>query len=83
MNAYKTAYFIGAAESAANTAINLFYTSPSFAEMAIKLSYCYLSASHGQIDEARAYLLNETFGTKEVFESVLEHAEQVCRAFES
>ena len=83
MNAYKTAYFIGAAESAANTAINLFYTSPSFAEMSIKLSYCYLLAANGQIEEARKYLLNEPLDTNATFEAVLEHAERVCSNIEN
>ena len=83
MNEYKRAYFIGAAETAAHTAGRLFHDSPIFAEMSIKLSYCYLLAANGRIEEARAYLLNEPTDTKEAFEAVLEHAEQVCRAFES
>lgn len=83
MNEYKIAYFIGAAETAAYTAGRLFHSLPEFAEMSIKLAYCYLLAANGQIEVARKQLLNEPLDTKELFESVLEHAEQVCRTFES
>ena len=83
MNEYKRAYFIGAAETAARTAGNLFHDSPAFAEMSIKLCYCYHLAANGQIEEARLYLLNEPADTKATFEAVLEHAERVCRTFES
>ena len=83
MNEYKRAYFIGAAETASRTAGNLFHNSPVLAKMSIKLAYCYLLAANGQIEVARKQLLNEPLDTKELFESVLEHAEQVCRTFES
>ena len=82
MNEYKRAYFIGAAETAARTAGNLFHDSPSFAEMSIKLSYCYLLVANGRIEEARLYLSDEPVETKEIFESILDHAERVCIAFE-
>ena len=78
MNRYMKAYFIGAAETAARTAGNLFHGSPTRAEMSIKLCYCYHLAANGQIEEARAYLLNEPDNTKAVFESVFEQAERVC-----
>lgn len=83
MNEYKRAYFIGAAETATRTAGKLFHSLPEFAEMSIKLSYCYLLAANGQIKEARKFLLNEPLETNATFEVVLEHAEQVCRTFES
>ena len=83
MNRYMRAYFIGAAETAARTAGNLFHDSPTFAEMSIKLAYCYLLAANGQIEEARKYLLNEPTDTKEAFEAVLEHAERVCSSIEN
>lgn len=83
MDEYKRAYFIGAAETAAHTAGRLFHSLPEFAEMSIKLSYCYLLAANGQIEEARKYLLNEPLDTNATFEAVLEHAECVCRSFES
>lgn len=82
MNEYKRAYFIGAAETAAHTAGRLFHSLPEFAEMSIKLSYCYLLAANGKIEEARKYLLNEPLDTIAAFEAVLEHAERVCIAFE-
>ena len=82
MNRYKRAYFIGAAETAARTAGNLFHESPTLAEMSIKLSYCYLLAANGQIEEARTYLFKEPLDTKAAFESVLEQAERVCSAIE-
>lgn len=82
MNEYKRAYFIGAAETATCTAGRLFRSLPEFAEMSIKLSYCYLLAANGKIEEARAYLLNEPATTKAIFEGVLEDAEQVCKPFE-
>ena len=83
MNEYKRAYFIGAAETAAHSAGRLFHSLPEFAEMSIKLSYCYLLAANGQIEEARKYLLNEPLDTNATFEGVLEHAERVCRTFKS
>lgn len=82
MNRYKRAYFIGAAETATRTAGILFHDVPTFAEMSIKLSYCYLLAANGRIEEARAYLLKESAETKEIFESILEQAERVCSTFE-
>lgn len=82
MNRYKRAYFIGAAETAARTAGNLFHTLPTFAEKSIKLSYCYLLAANGQIKEAREYLLNEEPDTKAAFESILEQVEEAAKAFE-
>lgn len=82
MNEYKSAYFIGAAETATRTAGKLFHDSPSLAKMSIKLSYCYLLAANGRIEEARTYLLKEPAETKEIFESILEHAERVCSTFE-
>ena len=82
MNEYKRAYFIGAAETATCTAGRLFHSSPSLAKMSIKLAYCYLLAANGQIEVARAHLLNEPLETKEVFEAVFECAEQVCSTFE-
>ena len=83
MNEYKRAYFIGAAETAARSAGRLFHSLPEFAEMSIKLCYCYLLAANGQIEEARKYLLNEPLDTNAAFEAVIDHAERVCRAFES
>lgn len=82
MNEYKRAYFIGAAETAAHSAGRLFRSLPEFAEMSIKLSYCYLLVANGQVDKARAYLLNEPTDTKATFEAVLEDAEQFCSTFE-
>ena len=82
MNEYKIAYFIGAAETATRTAENLFHDAPTFAEMSIKLSYCYLLAANGRIEEARAYLLKESTETKEIFESILEQAERLCSTFD-
>lgn len=83
MNEYKRAYFIGAAETAAHSAGRLFHSLPEFAEMSIKLSYCYLLAANGQIEEARQYLLNEPLDTNATFEAVLEHAERVCSNIEN
>lgn len=83
MNEYKRAYFIGAAETAARTAGKLFHDSPILAEMSIKLSYCYILAANGKIEEARAYLLNEHFYAKNIFEGVLEHAERVVKSFDN
>ena len=82
MNRCMRAYFIGAAETAARTAGNIFHNAPTVAEMSIKLCYCYHLAAYGHIKEARAYLLNESDATKAAFESVLEQAERVCSAID-
>lgn len=83
MNEYKRAYFIGAAETAARSAGRLFHILPVFAEMSIKLSYCYLLAANGRTEEARIYLSDELAETKEIFEMILEHAERVCGNIEN
>lgn len=82
MNRYKRAFLIGAAESAARTAGNFFHDLPTFSEKSIKLCYCYHLAANGQIEEARAYLSNETPYTRELFESVLNEAEKACSTIE-
>lgn len=80
MNGYAREYLIGRAEAAAQTAGEMFSTLPTFAESSIKLSYCYLLAANGKIEEAMAYLKNQTPDLMVVFTSALQNAEEISKS---